>query len=354
MARCAAHIAELERRGFGLNRIVSNTPDTAASVGRSSRPQIAPARKPTMMFDARIDLRHLRLLRALLAENSVSRAAKALGQSQPAVSVALRQLRDIFGDPLLVRSGSGMVRTERAEAIAEALGALIDGIDDLVTPPSVFDPATSDRHIRIVAYLGLGSLLMPAVVKAIRAEAPNMRLEILQPGPPETIKRQLQDGEIDLAIASRQDPFQSLRFAPLLESDFACLMCANHPLAGVQRLSMREYLSLDHLSPSSSAAVLGSPIDGRLLDLGYTRKIMITVPEFSLARYIVPGSNLVFTTVRPYAVELASNLPVKVVDAPPELGRMRAFQFWHEKSHHSAFGKWLRGTVRSVADRLFR
>jgi DNA-binding transcriptional LysR family regulator len=307
-----------------------------------------------MTFDARIDLRHLRVLRALLAENSVSRAAKALGQSQPAVSVALRQLRDVFGDPLLVRSGAGMVRTERAESIAEALGNLIDEIDELVAPPGAFDPATSDRHIRIVAYLGLGSLLIPGIVDAIRTAAPNVRLEILQPGPPETIKRQLQDGELDLAIASRQSPFQNLRFAPLLESDFACIMSSAHPLAGQTRLSMEEYLSLDHLSPSSSAAVLGSPIDGRLLDLGYKRNVMITVPEFSLARYIVPGSNLVFTTVRPYAVELASNLPVKVLDAPPELGRMSAFQFWHEKSHHSAFSKWLRGTVRSVADRLFR
>lgn len=307
-----------------------------------------------MTFDARIDLRHLRVLRALLAENSVSRAAKALGQSQPAVSVALRQLRDAFGDPLLVRSGAGMVRTERAETIAEAVGRVLDEIDELVAPPGAFDPATSDRHIRIVAYLGLGSLLIPAVVKAIRTEAPHVRLEIVQPGAPETTKLQLQDGEVDLVIASRQGPFQNLRFAPLLECDFACILSSTHPLAGQKRLTIEEYLSLDHLSPSPSAVILGAPIDGRLLDLGHKRNVAITVPEFALARYIVPGSTLIFTTARPYAEELASNLPVKVLDAPPELGRMSAFLFWHEKSHHSAFGKWLRGTVRSVADRLFR
>jgi DNA-binding transcriptional LysR family regulator len=321
---------------------------------RAATPRAERARKKAMTFDARIDLRHLRVLRALLAENSVSRAAKVLGQSQPAVSIALRQLRDVFGDPLLVRSGAGMIRTERAEAIAEAIGRVLDEIDELVAPASAFDPATSDRHIRIVAYLGLGSVLIPAVVKQIRTEAPNARLEIVQPGPPELIKRQLQDGEVDLVIATRQAPFQNLRFAPLLESDFACILAATHHLASHSRLTLDEYLSLDHLSPSSTAAVLGSPIDGRLLDLGHKRNIVITVPEFALARYIVPGSNLVFTTVRPYAVELASNLPVKVLDAPPELGRMSAFQFWHEKSHHSAFSKWLRGTVRSVADQVFR
>lgn len=242
-----------------------------------------------MQPDSRVDIRHLRVLRALLAESSVSRAAEVMGQSQPAISATLRQLRDLFGDPLLVRSGAGMVRTERAVAIAEAVGRVLDEIDALIAPPGVFEPATSTRHIRIVTYLGLGSLLVPAMVQAIRNEAPNMRLEIIQPGSPEVTRQQLHDGEVDLVIANRQEPFQNLRFAPLLEYDIACVLASGHPLATGSGLTLEEYLELEHLSPSSSSVVAGAPIDGRLLELGRRRNVTVTVPEFALARHILPA-----------------------------------------------------------------
>ena len=304
--------------------------------------------------DSKFEIRHLRVLRALLAESSVSRAADALGQSQPAVSATLRQLRDVFGDPLLVRSGAGMVRTERAEAIAAQVEAVLEGVDSLLEPPGEFDPETATRQVRIIAYLGLGSLLVPALVRALRAEAPGIRLEILQPGTPDVIKQQLQDGEVDLVIANRQEPFQNLRFAPLIECDIACIVSASHPLAGRGEIDLDTYLSLDHISPSPAALVSGAPIDGRLADLGLKRRVAVTVPEYALARYIVPGSNLVFTTAWPYAEDMAASLPVEILKAPPELGRMNAYSFWHEKSLQSAFGRWLRGTVRRVAERLFK
>lgn len=304
-------------------------------------------------MESNLDLRQLRVLRALLSENSVSKAAEVLGQSQPSVSATLRQLRDTLGDQLLVRSGAGMVRTERAESIADEVDILLNRFEELLDPPGDFDPSQSDRHVRIIAYLGLGSLLIPALIRAFRIQAPHMRLEFLQPQSPDIIKQQLQDGEVDLVIANRLTPFPNLRFAPLIECDIACIMSTAHSLADVKQLTLEQYLALEHLSPSPATLLSGAPIDGRLEELGLQRNISVTVPEYALARYIVPGSNLVFTTARPYAEEMSMSLPVSVAAAPAELGTMNAYCFWHEKNHQAVFGKWLRQSVKRVAHRLF-
>ncbi|MDO6616612.1 LysR family transcriptional regulator [Pacificibacter marinus] len=303
---------------------------------------------------SKIDLRHLRVLQALLHESNVSRAAVKLGLSQPAISATLRQLRDTFNDPLLVRSGAAMVRTERANDISMAVDRVLTDIDLLLSPPGEFDPATSDRTIRIVAYFGLGSLLIPSLIQTINTASPKARIEIIQPGTPDQIKQQLHDGDIDLVISSRQDPYPNLRFAPLVESDIACVVANSHEKAGQNHLTLDEYLTLDHISPSAAAVVAGTPIDGQLLQLGKSRNVVATVPEFALARQIVPQSNLVLTTARPFAEEMAATLSVTVLEAPPELGLMSAWLFWHEKSHHSPFGHWLRQTVRHVAQKTLR
>ncbi|MEM5475750.1 LysR family transcriptional regulator [Pacificibacter sp. AS14] len=303
---------------------------------------------------SKIDLRHLQVLQAVLHESSVSRAAVQLGLSQPAVSATLRQLRDTFDDPLVVRSGAGMVCTERAQDISAAVDRVLTDIDLLLTPPGGFDPATSERDIRIVAYFGLGSLLIPPLIQAIHTASPHACVEIIQPGTPEQIKQQLHDGDIDLVISSRQDPYPNLRFAPLMECDIACVVSSSHAHAAQNQLTLDEYLTLDHISPSPAAVVAGTPIDGRLLQLGKSRNVVVTVPEFALARQIVPQSNLVLTTARPFAEEMAATLPVTVLEAPSELGLMTAWLFWHEKSHHSPFGHWLRRTVRNVAKQTLR
>lgn len=306
------------------------------------------------MVNTKIDLRHLRVLQALLHESSVSRAAVQLGLSQPAISATLRQLRDTFNDPLLVRSGGGMVCTDRGRDIAAAVDRILTDIDQLLVPPGEFDPSTTERTIRIVAYFGLGSRLIPLLIQAINAASPYARVEILQPGTPEQIKQQLHDGDIDLVISSRQDPYPNLRFAPLIECDIACVVANSHSHADRNHLTLDEYLTLDHISPSSAAVVAGTPIDGQLLELGKSRNVVATVPEFSLARQIVPQSSLVLTTARPFAEEMAATLPVTVLEAPPELGQMSAWLFWHEKSHHSPFGHWLRALVRRVSQTALR
>jgi len=305
------------------------------------------------MLTSKIDLRHLRVLQALLHESSVSRAAIRLDLSQPAISATLRQLRDEFNDPLLVRSGSGMICTERGQDISASVDRILSDINLLTAPLGEFDPATSVRDIRIVSHLGLGSILVPPLIQAISAASPLARIEIMQQGSPEQIKQQLHDGDVDLLISSRQDPYPYLRFAPLMQCDIACVVANTHAYANQSQLSLDEYLRLEHISPSSTSVVTGTPIDGRLLELGKTRNVVATVPEFALARQIVPQSNLVLTTAHPYAKDMAATLPVTILEAPQELGQMSAWVFWHEKSHHSPFGRWLRSIVREVANNAF-
>lgn len=302
-----------------------------------------------------LDLRLLRTLHLLLTESSVSRVADILGQSQPAVSATLRKLRDLIGDPLLVRGAGGkLVPTDRAVELREAVGRILADVDQLFEAATAFDPRTSRRRARIVASTCLGVLMLPRIVELVRAQAPHIDLDLCaRPFDDESqLRRRLDDGEIDVVIGNWPAPAEALRYAPLFETDIVCMMRPSHSLARATSLSLTTYLTLDHLSPTPRAATPFSPIDGRLAQLGLSRRIAVAVPEYALAPYVLSRDDLVFTTGRPFAEHLASLTPFSVIPAPVEFGPMRFYMLWHERAHHSPFERWLRGLIRTVAAEL--
>src|SRR5262245_14963522 len=130
-----------------------------------------------MMNLASVDLNLLVALEALIAEAHVGRAARRIGRSQPAVSHALMRLRDLLGDPLLVRIGSRMELTPRALALKESLPDALERVRSLLAPES-FDPATSGRGF-LVVHDHLADLIVPDIVRRMQRDAPGVRLEVL-------------------------------------------------------------------------------------------------------------------------------------------------------------------------------
>ncbi|MBU6207330.1 MAG: LysR family transcriptional regulator, partial [Alphaproteobacteria bacterium] len=126
----------------------------------------------------RLDLNLLVALDALLTEKSVSLAAERICLSQSATSSALGRLREYFGDELLVIKGRQMVLTARAEELIEPVRAVLEQIRTTISTVPVFDPATSDRTITIMASDYVTEVLLADTLNAIRARAPNMRFEI--------------------------------------------------------------------------------------------------------------------------------------------------------------------------------
>jgi DNA-binding transcriptional LysR family regulator len=296
-----------------------------------------------------LDVRLLRTLHLLLTESSVSRVAQILGQTQPAVSASLKRLRETLGDPLLVRSGVRLVPTERGTELIDRVGRILAELDGLFDAGTAFDPASARGLMRIATSTSLGVFLLPRIVEMARAEAPGLQIELCAQPADDALPRMLEQGEIDVLIGKWPDRATDLRFAPLIESETVCMVRPSHPLARATGLSMARYLDQDHISPSALMSLQWSPIDGRLAELGLTRRIVASVPEYGLVPYVLARSDMVFTTCRLFADHLAALMPFAVIDAPPEFGTMKFFLLWHERAHQSAANRWLRGLVRKAA-----
>jgi DNA-binding transcriptional LysR family regulator len=296
-----------------------------------------------------LDIRLLRILQLLLTERSVSRVAERLGQTQPAVSATLRQLREIFGDPLLVRSGNSLVPTVRAIEMAAAVDATLASFDQVAHWRDEIRPEIAHRRVNIVVSNGLTMFFIPRLVELLRKQAPGIELEISAVPSDGSLPRRLENGEVDLVVGNWPEPEENLRVAPLFEADIVCMVRPSHPLAQQSRIDLETYLAQSHISPTSPSISQWSPISGRLAQLNLRRRIAVTVPEYFMIPYILARDDLVLTTARPFAEHVGSFMPLAILEAPPELGSMKFSMLWHERTHTSTFEQWLRDIIRRTA-----
>ncbi len=138
----------------------------------------------------------------------------------------------MFNDPLLVRSGSTLVPTDRGLALRDALEGILSHIDISLGEKAKFDPRTSETRFRIVATNCLGTVFLPPLVGAIAEVAPNISLDVSPMPHHEELLSGLADGTIDAVIGNWPRPPQHLRLAPILTTDIVCLVRPNHRFAG--------------------------------------------------------------------------------------------------------------------------
>ena len=303
----------------------------------------------TRRSDDPLDTHLLRIFCLLIAERSVSRTALKLNQTQPAVSLALKRLRGILGDPLLVREKSGMVPTERAlTLLAHARGALAE-IDRMTLAPERFEPLTSRAEFRIGAPDYLAPVFMASVIERIRREAPGVRLTLQSLGPQFDFERSLAEGDLDVVIGNWPEPPPNLHIASLLVDDIVCLMSADHPLARGP-ITVEQYLRAPHVVPLPFSSTHRGVIDRHLASLRLTRNARVVVPFFSMAPYMLPSTDLIFTISRHFAMSYAGLLPLAVLPCPIDFPPMQFYQIWHARNHQAASHRWMRGLLKSVAD----
>ena len=173
---------------------------------------------------ARIDLNLLVTLHVLLSENT-SRVPPCGCRNQPAVSHALARLRDIFGDPLLVRRAGRLELTARANELVEPLNDVLGRLGALIEPPA-FDPSAATRVFRIAMSDYGARIVLPALVKTLRADAPGIELIVSQ-ATREAMRMQLMDGEVDLALGVLPAMQRDLHAQPLFVESFACVADAS-------------------------------------------------------------------------------------------------------------------------------
>lgn len=299
----------------------------------------------------KIDLHLIRILHTVLTERSVSRAAIRLGMHQPAVSASLKRLRDFSGDPLLVRSGSGMVPTEAALRMIEPSASILRAAEVLFADARGFEPASARHSFRIAASDYLDSQFLPRLVARIQSSAPHCRIEIQPLTADADYRAQLAQGEVDIVIGNWTTPPDDLHMGALFDDEVVCLVSERHP--AVRRgWDQASWLAADHVAPGATHPGAKGVIDEYLQSQGLQRNIMARVAHFSLIPAMVASTLLVLTTGRAYCQRFVGALPVRILVPPLAFPRMRYYQLWHARSQSSASTRWLREQVKAVASNL--
>ncbi|MBU0589021.1 MAG: LysR family transcriptional regulator [Gammaproteobacteria bacterium] len=302
------------------------------------------------LFD-KIDLHLIRVLHTVLTERSVSKAAIRLGMHQPSVSASLKRLRDFAGDPLLVRSGTGMVPTDAALRMVEPAARILRAAEMLFSDARGFEPEAARDTFRVAASDYLDPLFLPQLVAQIKSQAPLCHIEIHPLSATSDYRTHLAQGELDVVIGNWPTPPDDLHLGRLFGDEVVCLVAKKHP--AVRRgWTPDEWLAADHIAPTPTHPGARGVIDDYLDSRGLQRNITARCPHFGLIPAMVASTLLVLTTGRQYCERYLDSLPVKILPCPIEFPRLMYYQLWHERTHTSASAKWLRERVKSVAATL--
>jgi DNA-binding transcriptional LysR family regulator len=295
------------------------------------------------MSDA-FDLNLLRVLVALHRWRSVSKAAAELELSQPATSLALGRLRKSLGDPLFIRSASGMLPTPRCTEVVEAAVKALSDIDQSVLHRMAFDPKTTRRDF-VVTLADVGELhFIPRLMAHLEREAPecNLRCETFAL---QDIATALEDGRCDLALGffpNLERP--TLHAQTLFMHSLVCLVRADHPEVQSARISMRQFLGMSHavVIPMGRS---GELFESMLKDKGYQRRVRLTSVHFLSVPAIVAATDMIVTVPRSIADYYTRVEKLRIVEPPINIRPYALKQFWHPRYHTDPALKWLREAV---------
>ncbi len=292
-----------------------------------------------------VDLNLLVALDALLAERSVSRAAVRLHLSQPAASALLARLRELFGDPLLLRSARGMLPTPRALELLGPVKQVLDEIEAIVQPRAAFDPASASLTFTLSASDYVEYALLPKLVDYLEHKAPGVRLEV-RPLDLQLVAMQMESGEVDLCITGLQNAVPGLHLRPLYTERLVSVVRRNHPGVGAH-LTLDKFCSLEHIQVSVRGSGFSTRIDEALAVLGRKRHARLAVPHFLLVPEIVARSDMISALPERLARGYAKQL--RIFEPPVELQKFTVGEMWHERNERDPAQQWLRDVLVELA-----
>ena len=284
-----------------------------------------------------LDLNLLVALDALLKEANVSRAAMRIGLSEPAASHALQRLREVIGDPLLVRSGARMELTPRAQALRGPLAQALDQVRSLFLPDD-FDAARSERHFRLMMPDLAVELLMPPLMEKITRGAPNVTIDVVPWRGPAIFTTEFAR-TIDLVI-SIGDAFKGFHRQRLYADSDALAVRRGHP-AGARLKKRDAFLNARH----DAVVIRGQNedlIDGWLRSKGIERRIALVVPGYIEALHVAARTDLVAFVPRRLIGALAKQLSLVTVTPPFDPGTDEQFLFYPTRAQMDPGSIWLR------------
>jgi DNA-binding transcriptional LysR family regulator len=296
----------------------------------------------------RIDLNLLASLDVLLDEANVTRAARRLRLSQPALSAQLARLRDIFGDPLLLpaETGRGMTLTARAVGLRDPLRVALRDLDRVVTHEPVFDPAHSTRAFQIAMSDNGVAILGVDLVAWVAAHAGSGIRVAFRPVDPRRIGTQMENGDVDLLVSIDSLIPSAMKARVLLEDRYLMAQRKGHP-RGPTPPDLNTYCALSHVLVSPDGGGFHGFMDDYLQKLGRRRQVAVSVPQYHLMPDILEATNYVGVMpsrlVQRFAGRLdAFELPIPTHD-------ISLYASWHPRMQADAAHRWLRERVAAIA-----
>ena len=294
-----------------------------------------------------IDLNLLLVFEALMDERNVTRAAKRVGLSQPAMSNALTRLRRTFNDQLFVKTPTGMIPTPTAQSFIEPIHAALTHLREAFETKRAFNPSEANRTFHILAndYIEI-ALLMP-LLGTLRRRAKGLKLRFHRPRnlfEPPTASELTES--FDLAISLSPNALaldSSVRSELLWEEGNVCIASSAHPVIR-NRLSLKQYAEAEHLAVFYKQQGQGV-VDTLLAQKGYTRRAVLQVPHFISVLFAVAETDLIATVPESLAKRFSKPLKLQVLPLPITIPPFCLTLLWHERFHNDPAHRWMRNLL---------
>lgn len=304
----------------------------------------------------RIDLNLLVYLDALLRERNVTQAANRLNLSQPAMSNGLRRLRELFNDPLLVRTSEGMTPTARAIDLEPLVREILSGVERAVQPTAEFDPRTAEQVFRVMASDYAESTLFPNVLQQLRERAPGLTLDIMTPS--DVNFDDVERGKIDLVINRFDQMPQSFHQITLWSDSFSCLLSPENPI--LENFDLNAYLAADHIWVSKTGMGVGVGMDpSDVQRLGWVdlalakkkkkRRIRVFTRHYQAAMTLAEQNDLIVTLPTRATLLKRDNPRVTVREVPFTVPPLELKMAWSPLLQHNPGHRWVRQLITQVA-----
>lgn len=303
-----------------------------------------------------IDLNLLRVLDALLHEQSTVKAGTRIGLSQPAVSAALGRLRSALRDPLFVRQGQRIVPTEYARGLELPLRRILHSIEDLLVQPGGFDPAEAEQQLKISGSDFFATMLMPRLADVLSRLAPKIIVQLVDLVPDNYVGSLGRHG-IDLLLIPKTAFPAWADHAVAFRSEFVMVARAGHPRmrkAGIRpggTVPLDLYSDLRHVAFSTEGS-LRTMGDAALARVGRQRRVVMTLPVFSGVANAVSESDLVAMLPAQLARKIAPRLGLKIYALPMRVTPATICMIWHKRNTAHPTHRWLREQVLAILSDL--
>jgi DNA-binding transcriptional LysR family regulator len=298
-----------------------------------------------------LDLNLLLVLDALLEQGSVTGAAVHLGLSQPAVSNALRRLRETIGERLFTRHGRHVVPTPAALALAPVVREALSSLERALFPVRPFEPQQARGVVSLAMSDYWHEQLLPPLVAHLEQNAPGLQLETAATGE-EVLADALPRGNVDAAIFLHPRVHAGLKAEVLVSDGYVLAVRRGHHF-GTRTPTLRELVAERHVLASPQgpwASQLGAALhrEGRTLD------VALRTSQMRAAIAIVARTDYVTVLPRRVAEQMRGDLPVRLLPLPVDTDGFSLALYWHERTHDNILQQWWRALIVRLARQVYK